>query len=127
MAGDTLPHAKFGSDPKVWCNGVFYYITEMPYGVVTFDPENGIWTELDAAMPCSISTPSLAESNGRLMMVGKVVNMLIKLLKKYSSGNCKTAWAVIAMHGPSFNRCLRVSTQNLWLLSNVILHWYVVQ
>lgn len=76
MAGDPLPHAKFGSDPGVWCNGVFYCITEMPYGVVTFDPENGIWTELDAAMPCSISTPSLAESNGRLMMVGKMVNKL---------------------------------------------------
>ena len=108
MAGDTLPHAKFGSDPKVWCNGVFYYITEMPYGVVTFDPENGIWTELDAAMPCSISTPSLAESNGRLMMVGKVVNKLNKVVEKiliwelqYCMGSDSNAWTELQQMPPS--------------------------
>lgn len=82
MAGNPLPHAKFGSDPGVWCKGLFYCITEMPYGVVRFDPENGVWTELDAAMPCSISTPSLAESNGRLIMIGRVVNNLNKATEK---------------------------------------------
>lgn len=82
MAGNPLPHAKFGSDPGVWCKGLFYCITEMPYGIVTFDPEIGVWTELDAAMPCSISTPSLAESNGRLIMIGRVVNIINKVTEK---------------------------------------------
>jgi len=82
MAGNPLPHAKFGSDPGVWCNGLFYCITELPYGVVRFDAENGVWSELDAAMPCSVSTPVLAESNGRLIMVGRVVNNVHKTIEK---------------------------------------------
>eukprot|EP01018_Ginkgo_biloba_P027146 Gb_21514 [translate_table: standard] len=74
MAGNPLAHAKFGSDPGVWCNGLFYCITELPYGVVIFDPENGVWSELEAAMPSLLATPSLVESNGRLLMVGRVVD-----------------------------------------------------
>ena len=80
----------------------------MPYGVVTFDPENGIWTELDAAMPCSISTPSLAESNGRLMMVGKVVNKLNNAIEKiliwelqYCMGSDSNAWTELQQMPPS--------------------------
>ena len=96
----TLNHAKFGSDPR----------TEMTYGVVTFDPKNGIWIELDAldvAMPCSISTPSLAESNGRLMMVGKVVNKLNITIEKILiwelqyMGNDNNAWTESKLQVPT--------------------------
>lgn len=107
MAGNPLPHAKFGSDPGVWCKGLFYCITELPYGVVRFDADNGIWSELDAAMPCSVSTPVLAESNGRLIMVGRVVNNLNKDIEKIqiwelqSVGGDIKAWTELQQMPPS--------------------------
>lgn len=74
MGGNPLPHEKFGCDPGVWCNGCFYCITEMPYGVVIFDPNHngGTWSKLAAPTPCSIASPSLVECKGHLILVGRV-------------------------------------------------------
>ncbi|GLJ09263.1 hypothetical protein SUGI_0105100 [Cryptomeria japonica] len=101
MASNPLPHAKFGSDPGVWCNGLFYCITEMPYGVVTFDLQNGAWTELGAVMPCSIATPSLVEYRGQVILIGRVVeNNQTQKIKIWQLQNSKSAgtslltWAV---------------------------------
>ncbi|MCO5549139.1 hypothetical protein L7F22_002605 [Adiantum nelumboides] len=70
MAKDALPEAKFGSDPGVWHNGVFYCITEMPYGLTAFSLAEGRWMELSVEMPTSILHPSLVSCKGQLMMVG---------------------------------------------------------
>eukprot|EP00250_Pteridium_aquilinum_P022758 c25669_g1_i1 orf=169-1692(-) len=70
MAGDTLPEAKFGSDPGVWCNGLFYCITELPYGLTVFNFAQGRWMDLDVEMPKGIVFPSLVSCKGQLMMVG---------------------------------------------------------
>lgn len=69
MAGDAMPDAKFGSDPGVWHNGIFYCITEMPYGVTAFNLAKGLWMELSVEMPVGISHPSLVSCGGQLMMV----------------------------------------------------------
>jgi hypothetical protein len=82
MAGNPLPHVKFGSDPGVWCNGFFYSIIEMPYRVVRFDLEKGAWTEIDATTPCSISTMSLATRNGCLIIVERMISNLDKATEK---------------------------------------------
>lgn len=73
MAGDPLPDAKFGSDPGVWWRGLFYCLTEMPYGVVMFDPKTGLWCELSLPMPAAIAIPSLLTVKNRLLMVGRSV------------------------------------------------------
>lgn len=76
MCGRPLPEAKFGSDPGVWCNDHLYYcITELPYGVVVFDLKTESWAELRVQMPPSISSPSLVECCGRLLMIGRLSNM----------------------------------------------------
>ncbi|KAJ7516560.1 hypothetical protein O6H91_22G062900 [Diphasiastrum complanatum] len=72
MAGSPLPEAKFGSNPGVWCRGGFYCITEMPYGVVTFDMVAQSWKEIRAPMPACLATPSLVECRGRLLMGGRI-------------------------------------------------------
>ncbi|KAJ7196308.1 hypothetical protein O6H91_Y508800 [Diphasiastrum complanatum] len=73
MAGCPPPEAKFGSaDPGVWCSAVFYCITELPYGVVAFDLKREQWEEVRAPMPSCLSSPSLLEHRGRLLMVGRV-------------------------------------------------------
>jgi hypothetical protein len=74
MTGNPLPDAKFGSDPGVWCNGLYYCITEMPYGVVLYDPDQGVWSDAQAEMPKFLATPSLVQCQGRLLMVGKVLS-----------------------------------------------------
>ena len=58
------------------------HLAQFPYGVVRFDVESGVWSELDAAMPCSVYTLVLVESNGHLIMVGRVVNNLNKYIEK---------------------------------------------
>lgn len=70
MAGDALPEAKFGSDPGVWCNGLFYCITELPYGLIAFNLAKGCWIELNVEMPKGIAFPSLLSCMGQLLMVG---------------------------------------------------------
>nr|ABR16978.1 unknown [Picea sitchensis] len=76
MCGRPLPEAKFGSDPGVWCNDHLYYcITELPYGVVVFDLKTESWVELRVQMPSSLSSPSLVECRGRLLMIGRLSNM----------------------------------------------------
>jgi len=76
MCGRPLPEAKFGTDPGVWCNDHLYYcITELPYGVVVFDLETESWAELRVQMPSSLSSPSLVQCHGRLLMIGKLSNM----------------------------------------------------
>ncbi|KAI5068758.1 hypothetical protein GOP47_0017103 [Adiantum capillus-veneris] len=70
MAGDAIPEAKFGSDPGVWHKGLFYCITEMPYGLTVFNLLEGRWMELSVEMPSGILHPSLVCCKGRLMMVG---------------------------------------------------------
>lgn len=74
MCGKPLAEAKFGSDPGVWCNNLFYCITELPYGVVVFDLVTESWSELTVQMPSSLASPSLVESCGRLLMVGRVMD-----------------------------------------------------
>lgn len=74
MARNPLPEAKFGSDPGVWCGGSFYCLTEMPYGVVMFEPLTGEWSEIEVPMPPSIAIPSLLTvPKNRLLMVGRSV------------------------------------------------------
>lgn len=70
MAGDALPEAKFGSDPGVWCDGLFYCITLLPYGLTVFNLSMGQWMELSVEMPKGIEVPSLVSCKGQLMMVG---------------------------------------------------------
>lgn len=74
MCGKPLPEAKFGSDPGVWCNNLFYCITELPYGVVIFDLKTESWSELAVQMPSSLSSPSLVECCSRLIMVGRALD-----------------------------------------------------
>ncbi|GLJ41881.1 hypothetical protein SUGI_0867240 [Cryptomeria japonica] len=73
MCGKPLAEAKFGSDPGVWCNNLFYCITELPYGAVVFDLVTETWSELTVQMPSSLASPSLVESCGRLLMIGRVM------------------------------------------------------
>ncbi|KAI5069883.1 hypothetical protein GOP47_0016184 [Adiantum capillus-veneris] len=70
-AEDPLPEAKFGSDPGVWFEGTFYCLTELPYGMVKFCPEEGTWEEVSVVMPLSLSAPSLVTARSRMMMVGR--------------------------------------------------------
>ncbi|KAJ7196310.1 hypothetical protein O6H91_20G024400 [Diphasiastrum complanatum] len=73
MAGCPPAEAKFGAtDPGVWCSGVFYCITELPYGVLAFNLKREQWQEVRAPMPSCLSSPSLLEHRGRLLMVGRV-------------------------------------------------------
>lgn len=76
MCGKPLAEAKFGTDPGVWCdNHLYYCITELPYGIVVFDLETESWAELSVQMPSSLSSPSLVECHGRLLMIGRLSNM----------------------------------------------------
>ncbi|EFJ15008.1 hypothetical protein SELMODRAFT_12951, partial [Selaginella moellendorffii] len=74
MAACPLPEAKFGSDPGVWLDsGSFYSITELPYGVVSFDSKTRTWSEVKAEMPSGLASPSLvAYKKSRLLMIGRV-------------------------------------------------------
>eukprot|EP01018_Ginkgo_biloba_P034359 Gb_06118 [translate_table: standard] len=74
MSGKPLADAKFGSDPGVWCNELYYCITELPYGVVVFDLKTESWSEIKVEMPASLASPSLVESGGHLLMIGRVMN-----------------------------------------------------
>ncbi|MCO5549185.1 hypothetical protein L7F22_002651 [Adiantum nelumboides] len=70
-AEDPLPEANFGSDPGVWFQGSFYCLTELPYGIVRFCPEEGVWRKVSVVMPSSLSVPSLVTAKNRMMMVGR--------------------------------------------------------
>lgn len=73
--GLPLESAKFGTDPGAWRDGVFFCVTEMPYGVVCYDlAGRGVWTELGAPMPDGVHCPALAEFRGEVIMVAKVVD-----------------------------------------------------
>lgn len=73
-AGDALPEAKFGSDPGVWWNGLFYCITELPYGLTAFDMAKGLWIELPVEMPEGITSPSLVSCRDQLLFVSLCSN-----------------------------------------------------
>eukprot|EP00249_Psilotum_nudum_P005954 c19351_g1_i1 orf=263-1417(+) len=73
-AGNPSPDAKFGSNPGVWCNGLFYCITELPYGLIVFDIRSGIWNELQVQMPECIFSPSLLNFGGQVLMAGLEVH-----------------------------------------------------
>lgn len=70
-AEDPPPEAKFGSDPGVWFEGAFYCLTELPYGIVKFCAEEGVWEEVRVVMPPSLAVPSLVMARNRLLMVGR--------------------------------------------------------
>lgn len=70
-AEDPPAEAKFGSDPGVWFEGAFYCLTELPYGIVKFCAEAGVWEEVRVVMPPSLAVPSLVTARNRLLMVGR--------------------------------------------------------
>eukprot|EP00250_Pteridium_aquilinum_P004920 c15097_g1_i2 orf=337-1896(-) len=70
-AEDPPTEAKFGSDPGVWFKGCFYCLTELPYGIVRFCADKGVWEEVSVAMPRSLDVPSLVTVRNRLLMVGR--------------------------------------------------------
>ncbi|BBN03635.1 hypothetical protein MPTK1_2g25050 [Marchantia polymorpha subsp. ruderalis] len=61
---------KLGAGYAIWCNGLFYCITFSPFGVIAYDIERRVWSEVQVRMPASVVSPSLLECKGRLLMVG---------------------------------------------------------
>lgn len=55
---------------SVICNGNLYFITCSPYGALSFNLQEGVWTKIQAPMPKNLTIPSLVECSGRIFMVG---------------------------------------------------------
>lgn len=54
------------------CQGFLYFVTYCPYGVLSYSIKQGVWKKIDASTPRYLTTPSLVECRGRLLMVGGV-------------------------------------------------------
>jgi F-box interacting protein len=72
LGGSPSPTRKYGGDTSLWCDGIFYCLT-FPFSklcLLAYDLQEGVWNELPVSMPAPIMSPSLVESNGRLLLIG---------------------------------------------------------
>lgn len=65
---------EFGS---VISNGNLYILTVSPYGALSFNLQEGVWTKIQAPMPKNITIPSLVECSGRIFMVGGAIKKTV--------------------------------------------------
>lgn len=79
---------------KATCRGVMYCVTgSLPYRVLAYDVKRGVWFEVKAPMPESLTSVRLIDHSGCLLMVGGVgkngITMEIGMWKLNSTG---TGW-----------------------------------
>eukprot|EP01018_Ginkgo_biloba_P014336 Gb_03842 [translate_table: standard] len=79
------------------CNGNLYLVTCNPYGALSFNFQEGVWTKIQAPMPRNLIIPSLVECSGRLFMIGGIEKRnMVRSIRVWELSQDAMAWKEVA-------------------------------